>query len=112
VIFDYPHDRMILVPNKKYKEPFYYNLTGFEISTPLPGANFYVVSHVIDDSPAKLSGLMPGDQLLIINGRDCKELGLDEVLQLLDSKPGRKFRMKLRRDSKLVDVEMVLQSRI
>ncbi len=112
VIFDYPHKRMVLVPNRKYKEPFYYNLTGFEISTPLPGANLYVVSHVINDSPAEQSGLLPGDQLVYINGRDCKQLALDELLKLFDSKPGRKVRLKLRRDSKLVDVEMVLQSRI
>ncbi|EJF09863.1 aspartate aminotransferase [Pontibacter sp. BAB1700] len=112
VIFDYPHERMILVPNRKYRDPFYYNMTGFEISTPLPGANFYIVSHVIDDSPAKESGLLPGDQLININGRDCKELALDELLELFDTKPGRKLRMRLKRDSKLVNVEMVLQSRI
>ncbi|PKV75596.1 aspartyl protease family protein [Pontibacter ramchanderi] len=112
VIFDYPHQRMMLMPNSKYREPFYYNMTGFEISTPLPGANFYVVSHVIDDSPAKASGLLPGDQLININGRDCKQLALDELLELFDSKPGRKVKLKLKRDSKLVNVEMVLQSRI
>ncbi|SIT80806.1 aspartyl protease family protein [Pontibacter indicus] len=112
VIFDYPNQRMMLVPNSKYSEPFYYNMTGFEISTPLPGANFYIVSHVIDDSPAKASGLLPGDQLININGRDCTELALDELLELFESKPGRKVRLKLKRDSKLVNVEMVLQSRI
>ncbi len=112
VIFDYPHQRMVLVPNGKFRSPFYYNMTGFEISTPLPGTNLYIVSHVIEDSPAKESGLLPGDQLITINGRDCKELALDELLQLFDSKPGRKVRMKLIRDSKTVNVEMVLQSRI
>lgn len=112
VIFDYPHQRMILAPNKKYKEPFYYNLTGFEISTPLPGANLYIVSHVIEDSPAQLSGLLPGDQLLNVNGHECKDLGMEELLKILDSKPGRKVRMKLKRESKLVNVEMVLQSGI
>jgi C-terminal processing protease CtpA/Prc len=67
---------------------------------------------VIEDSPAKASGLLPGDQLITINGRDCKELALDELLELFDSKPGRKVRMQLKRDSKTVNVEMVLQSRI
>jgi predicted aspartyl protease len=112
VIFDYPHERMMLVPNKKYREPFYYNMTGFEISTPLPGANFYVVSHVTEDSPAKLSGVEPGDQLININGRDCRELALEELLEMFDTKPGRKMRIKLKRDTKLLNVEMVLQSRI
>lgn len=112
VIFDYPNKRMTLIPNRRYKQPFYYNMTGFEISTPLPGARFYVVSHVIEDSPANKSGLKPGDQILNVNGRDCRELELGQLLDLFDSKPGRKVRMKLRRDSKLMDVEMVLQSSI
>lgn len=112
VVFDYPHQRMVLVPNRKYKEPFYYNMTGFEISTPLPGTNFYIVSNVINDSPAEESGLLPGDQLLNINGRDCNDLALEELLEFFDGKPGRKVRMRLKRDSKYMQVEMVLQSRI
>ncbi|WP_460879288.1 aspartyl protease family protein [Pontibacter rugosus] len=72
VIFDYPHNRMILQANSKYKDPFQYNMAGFDVSTPLPGTNFYTITNVVENSPAKQIGLQAGDQLLLINGRDCK----------------------------------------
>ena len=112
VIFDYPHQRMVLVPNRKYKEPFNYNMAGLELSTPLPGTNFYVVSYVVKDSPAQASGVKAGDQLLNINGKDCTEYGLNELLELFESRPGRKLRMKLKRESETYLVDLVLQSRI
>ena len=112
VVFDYPHNRLIMIPNNRFKEPFNYNMAGFEVTTPLPGTNFYVVSNVIEDSPAKLVGLEPGDQLLHVNGRNCSEILLPELLRLLESKPGRKLRIRLRREAEIVDVDLVLQSRI
>ncbi|WP_266205468.1 retropepsin-like aspartic protease [Pontibacter kalidii] len=112
VIFDYPHQRITLLPNRRFKEPFNYNMAGFEISTPLPGANFYVVSNVVEDSPAKMVGMQPGDQILLINGRDCQELQLQELLNMLDSKPGRKLKLRLKREQQIINVDFVLQSRI
>lgn len=112
VIFDYPHQRITLIPNRRFKEPFNYNMAGFEISTPLPGANFYIVSNVVDDSPAKMVGMKPGDQILHINGKNCQELQLQELLNMLDSKPGRKLRIRLKREEEIIDVDFVLQSRI
>lgn len=112
VIFDYPHQQLTLIPNHKYKEPFNYNMAGFEVTTPMPGTNLYIVSNVVEDSPAKLVGLQPGDQLLHINGRDCTELKLPELLNMLDSKPGTKLKLRLRREQEIIDVNFVLQSRI
>ncbi|WP_299757228.1 aspartyl protease family protein [uncultured Pontibacter sp.] len=112
VIFDYPNERIIFSPNRRFKEPFNYNMAGFEVSTPLPGANFYVVSNVVEDSPAKTVGMQAGDQLLHINGRSCNELQLQELLNMLDSKPGRKLKLRLKRQEEIIDVNFVLQSRI
>lgn len=112
VIFDYPHERMMLIPNNKFREPFSYNMAGFEVSTPLPGTNFYIVSNVVDNSPAKQVGVQTGDQLLLINGRDCTDIPLQELLDLMESKPGRKLRLRLKREEKIFNVDFVLQSRI
>lgn len=112
VIFDYPHNRLTMIPNRRFKEPFNYNMAGFEVTTPLPGTNVYIVSNVIEDSPAKLVGLEAGDQLLHVNGRSCTEIMLPELLQLLESKPGKKLRLRLRREEEILDVDLVLQSRI
>ena len=112
VIFDYPHNRLTLIPNHRFKEPFSYNMAGFEVTTPMPGTNFYIVSNVVEGSPAKLVGLEPGDQLMHVNGRNCTDIMLPELLQLLESKPGRKLRLRLRRQKEILDVDLVLQSRI
>lgn len=112
VTFDYPHNRLYMHPNRRFREPFHYNMAGFEVTTPLPGTNLYIVSNVVEDSPAKLVGLEPGDQLLHVNGRNCTEIKLTELLQLLESKPGRKLRLRLRREAEILDVDLVLESRI
>lgn len=112
VIFDYPHKRLMLLPNSKYKEPFHFNMSGFEVSTPLPGVNFYEVSYVVPNSPATAVGVQIGDEMVSINGKSCFELSLNEVLEIMESKPGRKLRLKLRRNGEVVNVNLVLQSRI
>lgn len=112
VIFDYPHNRLLLQPNGKYKDPFTYNMAGFDLSTPLPGTNFYMVVNVVEGSPANLVGLQAGDQLLHVNGRDCKEMKLQEVLELLEGKPGKKLKLRLKRNDEVYNVNFVLQSRI
>lgn len=112
VVFDYPNSKLTLIPNRKFKEPFNYNMAGFEVITPLPGTNYYVISNVIEGSPAKLLGLEPGDQLLDINGQKCAELLLPEVMSILKSRPGRTLRLRLRREKEILNVDLVLQSRI
>jgi hypothetical protein len=112
VVVDYPNNKLTLIPNSKFKKPFNYNLAGFEVTTPLPGTNLYIVSNVIDNTPAKLVGLEPGDQILYINGAECKNMKLSELLDMMDSKPGRKIKLRLKRDQKVFDVDFVLQSRI
>lgn len=112
VVFDYPHNQLFLQPNSKYKAPFHYNLAGFEVSTPIPGTNIYIVSHVVDDSPAEKLGLEPGDQLMNLNGVSCTELSLNDILKILESGPGKKLRMRMRRSHMTFNVELVLQNKI
>ncbi|MBC5773358.1 aspartyl protease family protein [Pontibacter sp. KCTC 32443] len=112
VIFDYPHNRLILYPNGKYKQPFSYNIAGFEVSTPMPGINVYVVSNVSKNSAAQEKGIEVGDQLVSINGQDCKDLDLNRILNYLDGRPGQQLRLIFKRDLKPYKVSLTLQNRI
>ncbi|WP_255481074.1 aspartyl protease family protein [Pontibacter sp. Tf4] len=113
VIFDYPHNRMYLMPNRKYRTPFTYNISGFELSTPMPGVNVYVVANVADNSVAAQAGIKAGDQLLSVNGQDCKDMDLNKVLRLLDRQPGQMLRLTLRRNlEEPYKVTLTLASRI
>ncbi|WP_114784049.1 aspartyl protease family protein [Botryobacter ruber] len=112
VIFDYPHNRMALIPNHKFKEPFYFNGTGLEVSTPLPGMNVYVISHVNSGSTAETAGIKSGDQLIAINSRDCKEVELPDILGYLEKKPGSTVHMRILRDGKKINIKLVLENKI
>lgn len=112
VVIDYPHERLLLVPNGKFKKPFYYNMAGFEITTPLPGTNIYLVSSVVEGSPASEAGIKKGDQLVDINGQKCMSLSLGEVLEKLDSKPGKRIKIGLLRNTERMVVTVVLKNQI
>ncbi|MFT2007547.1 aspartyl protease family protein [Pontibacter sp. 13R65] len=112
VIFDYPHSQMTLIPNKRYKEPFHYNLAGFEVSTPVVGMKLYEVAYVVDGSPAHKVGLKEGDQILSINGQNCFSMSLSDVLGYLEKGPGKKLRLKLYREKEVHQVVLTLQNRI
>jgi hypothetical protein len=112
VIFDYPNNRLILEPNRKFKQPFNYNIAGFEVSTPMPGLNVYLVANVVKNSEAQEAGIKPGDQLISVNGQRCHELKLTDILHILESKPGKQVRLQLRRDEKPYEVTLTLRNRI
>ncbi|HEY4650219.1 MAG TPA: aspartyl protease family protein [Pontibacter sp.] len=112
VIFDYPHKRLYMIPNKKYKTPFTYNISGFEVSTPMPGLNMYVVANVAKESAAQEAGIRVGDQLLSVNEQDCSQLELNDLLNLLEGRPGQKLRLTLRRELSPYKVVLTLENRI
>lgn len=112
VIFDYPHNRLVLLPNRKYKQPFSYNVAGFEVSTPMPGFKVYVVSNVSKNSAAQQAGIQAGDQLISINGQDCQEMDLNNILGMLEGRPGQQLRLTLKRDLEPYKVVLTLENRI
>src|SRR5690606_30149102 len=67
VIFDYPHNRLILQPNRRYRHPFNYNISGLEVTTPMPGLKVYIIANVARSSEAAAAGIRSGDQLIAIN---------------------------------------------
>lgn len=112
VVIDYPHNRLLLLPNRNFRKPFHYNMAGFEITTPMPGTNVYVVSSVSAGSPASVAGIKTGDQLMGINGQRCFQLTLNEILEIFESRPGKKINMSLLRDAEKINVIVVLKSQI
>ncbi|MBA9075755.1 MULTISPECIES: aspartyl protease family protein [Rufibacter] len=109
VVFDYGNATMLLSPNFKYKKPFYFNLSGMELSSPIPGLNYYTISEVIPDSPAHVAGLKAGDALVTINGIKVADKSLAEVLHFFQSRPGRNLRLQVRRDTEAFETTLTLR---
>ncbi len=108
VAFDYRQNKMYLRPSRFYKDPFYHNLSGMEVSAPIPGLQYYVISEIMPDMPAVEAGLQKGDEILSINGKPAKEYNLNDITRLLQSKPGRRIKMKIRREGQIIKTDFVL----
>jgi hypothetical protein len=109
VIFDYANNEMIIKPAKKFKEPFNYNMSGIDVGTPLPGLPYYVIADISAHSPAEVAGLQKDDQILYINGRNAADYSLNDIIELFQSKVGKKITLTVMRETKTVKATLVLK---
>ncbi len=112
VYLDYAQQKMWLSPNKKFDEPFNYNMSGIDVYTPYPNLPCYIISDIAENSPAKEVGLQPNDQLLYINGTSVADLSLDEIVTLFNSKQGKKITITVKRNETTVKKTIVLKRTI
>jgi carboxyl-terminal processing protease len=54
-----------------------------------------VVINPIEDTPASRAGLIPGDLIVQVDGRDMYDVPLDEVVELLRGEPGTRIDLKV-----------------
>jgi hypothetical protein len=74
VILDYAGGRMLLQPNDRLAEPFVWDAAGLRLRAEPPDFAPPVVSGVLAGSPAEEAGIVPGDVLLRVGGRDTSDL--------------------------------------
>lgn len=112
VIFDYHGKEMILKPNSNYRNDFRYNLSGIDISTPLPDIPIFEITKVRKGSPAWIAGLEEGDQIVTINGIETSEYKLSNIIQMLQSRAGKKLHIGIRRDNQNFSAKFTLEDPI
>ncbi len=99
VVVDYPHNQIILRPNKYFKEQFKLNRSGVEVVSPIPGFPYYTISSVRKDSPGDRAGLKAGDILYSINNKADKSLSINHVYEYFQGKPGKLIKMVVIRNN-------------
>ncbi|WP_338764378.1 PDZ domain-containing protein [Bernardetia sp. ABR2-2B] len=97
ITFDYSRNRMILRPNRKFRERFNYNMAGIEISTPAPGSSIYFISNIEENSPVSDLDVQVDDQIMSINGENISKFTINDIYELFRSTEGRKIELVLRR---------------
>lgn len=97
-VLDYENKIIKLIPNKYYKSPFDFNLTGlnFRIKD-----NQIVVSSVLDFSPAKNAGIKQDD--IIISVDEKKFITPDELRNYLKNSYRIK-KIKIKRDNDIMSI--------
>ncbi|WP_172822596.1 aspartyl protease family protein [Gramella sp. MAR_2010_147] len=69
----------------------------------------YEVAEIRPESPAALAGLMIGDEIIKLNGRPVYKFNIHKIIQVLSSKEGKKIKLEIMRNGKLVEVEFRLE---
>ncbi len=112
VIFNFPEEKVYLKKNSSFKKKFYYNLSGITLKAKGSQLNIFEVTEVRERSPSQLSGVLPGDIIVAINGIDAKQLDLNTMTGFLSSKPGRKIRLEILRNGETLRKELELRDQI
>ena len=109
IIFNYAGGKIYLRKNQHYHKPFPFNLSGVTIHATGPDLNNFELSEVRSGSAGFDAGLQVGDSLVRVNHSSAKNLKLSDINQILNSKPGKKVKLVLRRNGSELKQLVVLR---
>jgi hypothetical protein len=109
VTMDYPNQRLILKPTSSIKDEFNYNMSGLEVTNPMPGAPIFMIHNIRKDSPAYYAGVQENDQIIALNNNNHKTLTLNDINLLFQSHEDKKIKMTVLRDGEQVKTEFFLK---
>jgi hypothetical protein len=107
VIFDYPHQRMILEPSSYLSQRFEFDMLGAQILSDAPASKGFKVRHVFAGGPAARTGVREGDIIVAIDGQPSERYSLPQVLKIFMRK-GHKLRLTVTRDGDLIQLRVRL----
>ena len=112
VIFDFPKEKVYLKKNAHFKKVFHYNLSGITVKSKGAKLNVFEVSSVREGSVSYKAGIEKGDLIMTLNGMNSNTMDLNEVLTILNQKPGKKVKMEVSRKGIRIKKEFVLADQI
>ncbi|MGD8306865.1 MAG: PDZ domain-containing protein, partial [Ignavibacteria bacterium] len=109
LILDYSRKQMFLIKNKNFENHFEINMAGLIIEQDKEGAA--LIRHVVENSPASEKGILKGDLITSINGKDIREYSFDDLYNLF-TKEGDELILNLERNGAKITVTVKLQKLI
>lgn len=106
LVFDYHNQRLFIEPNISFDNPFEYNMSGF-VMRAAPGGS-HTITAIHADSPAEAAGLMVGDEIFEINGREIGSYDFFE-LQAMFKQAGERVTLLTVRDGEEKPVTLTLR---
>ncbi len=104
VVFDYSRETLYLKKNKDFSRSFEYDMSGVTIEATGPSANQFLITNVLDNSPAKRASVQVGDQVIAINGKKISPDNLDELLAPFSNKPGKTIELTMLKNNEEVKI--------
>lgn len=69
----------------------------------------YKITNIRINSPADYVGLMPNDKILSINNKKAHDFTINKINELFQSEDGKKIKMEVERDCKIIEVIFYLK---
>jgi hypothetical protein len=108
VTFDYSAKVIHLEPNSFFNEAFVYDASGLRLRAASPSFSPPTVAGVREASPAQAAGIVRGDVISKLNGRDTATLSLETIREMVHA-PDHSHVLTLLRTGKVIEV--VLKTR-
>ncbi len=113
VIIDYVRQEVYLRPiGRQWKKKFKYDRSGISVLAGGNNLRKYSVSSVVPDSPADRAGVRVRDRLRAINGISTSLLSLENIINKLEGKPGKRIKLRIYREGRLEELTFVLEDLI
>jgi len=109
VTIDYRNSKLTLRSTHLVNDDFNYNMSGMEIINPMPGVPIFTITNVRDSSPAFIAGLKENDQIISLNNNNYKNMELNDINLLLQSRENRKIKVKYLREGAEYETAFVLK---
>ncbi len=110
VVIDYEKKKLYLRRSSYFSNKFFFNVSGLEIGTPIPGIPVYEVYNINKSSNAYKSGLRKKDQVISINNKDLIDMTLSDINGYIEEKQGRKLYLKVLRGNKEINITFRLET--
>jgi hypothetical protein len=110
VTFNYPDRYIVMKPIKRLmRESFEHDMSGLELRAKGERFRNYYVAKLIDGSPAALSGLVEGDEVLFVNNSSANDLSITDIYKILQKGEGKEVSVLVRRNGQLIVANFALK---
>ncbi|MCE2821598.1 MAG: PDZ domain-containing protein [Saprospiraceae bacterium] len=112
VVLDYHNSVVWLKPSGNFRKKYVYDRSGIYLLASGNSLNEFVVESVMNNSPASEAGILPGDQIVRVGLAPARILQLQNVLKVLQKKPGNKVRLLIFRNGVKIRKTLLLRNLI
>jgi len=103
LVIDFRNNCLYIKPNRSFNDPFHFSRTGFSYVDRSKTYGAWVVTGLVEKSPAESNGLMIDDKITEINGIQVNELDFRKQKELVEN--AEFFKIKVLRGNNYLIVE-------
>lgn len=110
IVINYFKQKVYFKPNKYYKKPIKFDLSGMNIQAYGKNFNEFFVKSLIKNGPSDKAGLMIDDEIVKIGYWSSWRYSLNRLTDIFASKEGKIIKLKVRRDGKIIPLTLKLEN--